>query len=186
MLRCFRLAAHTNRCAEIHERCVRDMTPKYPSIELRKCVLLALTAVIYSVSTSAIAGAIVVIRDVPHRSAVHTAPPGPATEVDTSPKDMVLALVPNGKELSDDQVASVFAQVNDPQRGLGGPNLNPVDFVEDANSRAGLTGSPDGGLSSVSRLGSSISGTVNSNINSSVGQLAPTIQSAVPGTAPGG
>lgn len=158
---------------------------KLPCLSPKYYLFATATAFVCCVSTSALAGAIVVIRDVPPRSAFHSAPPGPATEVQTSPKDMVLALVPDGEKLSDDQVAAVFAQVNDPARGLGGSNLNAAGIVEDANSRAGLTGSADGGLSSVSRLGSTLSGTVNSSINSSVGQLAPTIQTTVPGAAPG-
>ncbi len=159
---------------------------KLQRLSFRHCLFAAATAFVCCVSTSALAGAIVVLRDVPHRSAVHTAPPGPAKTVATAPTEMVLAMAPDGKQLSDDQVASVFAQVNNPNTGLTGPNLNPSALVEDVNSRAGLTGSPDGGLSSVSRLGSTLSGTVNSNIDQSIGQIAPTIQSAVPGAAPGG
>lgn len=159
---------------------------KLPCLSPKYYLFATATAFVCCVSTSALAGAIVVIRDVPPRSAFHSAPPGPATEVQTSPKDMVLALVPDGEKLSDDQVAAVFAQVNSPNRGLSGPNMDPSALVANANSRAGLTGSPDGGLSSVSRLGSNLSHTVSSNIDQTVGQIAPTIQNAVPGAAPGG
>lgn len=149
----------------------------------KSLVVIGTTLVCVAPSTAAMADKIVVLRDVPPRSAVHTAPPGEPTEVKTSPKDMVLGLVPNGQELSDDQVAGIFAQVQNPAGGgIGGPGLNAASIVEEANSRAGLTGSPDGGLSSVSRLGSNLSGTVNSSVNQSVGQIAPTIQNALPGS----
>lgn len=173
-----------------HLKCKTDgkgfVMVKLKRWSIRYAPFITVAAITSCVSTAAFADGLVVLREVPPRSAFHEAPPGPATTVETAPTAMVLALVPNGKRLSDEQVANVFAQVNNPNQGMSGPNMDPSTLVANANSRAGLTGSPDGGLSSVSRLGSTLSNTVNSNIGQTVGQIAPAIQNAVPGAAPGG
>jgi hypothetical protein len=132
---------------------------------------VVLTAVVAAALLPVLAHAaeIIIKRDVPVRSAVHTAPPGPASAVQTERRDMILGLVPDGKLLNDDEVASVLGSgpgsVN--QAGRPGGVQTYLDRpAGDASSSVAASG-----MGSFSSLGGRISNEVNRPIGAAMQNL---------------
>jgi hypothetical protein len=140
-----------------------------------KSSALLLTAVLSAslVPLFAHAAEIIIKRDVPVRSAVHTAPPGEATTVRTERRDEILGLVPDGQLLNDDESAAVLGSSpagSMAQGGQGGIQTYLERPGADANSNVAASG-----MGTFSSLGGRISGAVGGTVGNAMQNLSSTL-----------
>jgi hypothetical protein len=140
-----------------------------------KSSALLLTAVLSAslVPLFAHAAEIIIKRDVPVRSAVHTAPPGEASAVRTERRDEILALVPDGQLLNDDESAAVLG--SSPAGSMGQGGQGGVQTYLDrpgADANANVAASS---MSTFSSLGARISGEVGENVGNAMKNLSSTL-----------
>jgi hypothetical protein len=140
-----------------------------------KSSALLLTAVLSAslVPLFAHAAEIIIKRDVPIRSAVHTAPPGQAITMRTERRDEIIGLVPDGQLLNDDQAAAVLGTSpmgSTGQNGAGGIQTYLDRPGADANSNIAASG-----MSTFSSLGGRISGEVGETVGNAMQNLSSTL-----------
>jgi hypothetical protein len=140
-----------------------------------KSSALLLTAALSAslVPVFAHAAEIIIRRDVPVRSAVHTAPPGDASAVRTERRDEIIGLVPDGQLLNDDEAAAVLGSSPADAMGQGGQGGIQTYLDRpgaDANSNVAASG-----MGTFSSLGSRISGEVGDKVGNAMQNLTSTL-----------